>query len=71
MCRPCGWGHLCRRIRWSAVSEFGQRVNNYSAYSVIMVPVSLAAAEEGGPSRLSSIGDEVQAPRTALHLDIY
>lgn len=44
----------CRCVRWSAVSEFGQKVNNYSAYSVIMVPVSLAAGEEGAPSRLSS-----------------
>lgn len=46
----CVW--VC--VRWSAVSEFGQKVNNYSAYSVIMVPVSLAAGEEGAPSRLSS-----------------
>lgn len=45
---------LCRCVRWSAVSEFGQKVNNYSAYSVIMVPVSPAAGEEGAPSRLSS-----------------
>lgn len=44
----------CPCVRWSAVSEFGQKVNNYSAYSVIMVPVSLAAGEEGAPSRLSS-----------------
>lgn len=44
----------CRCVRWSAVSEFGQKVNNYSAYSVIMVPVSPAAGEEGAPSRLSS-----------------
>lgn len=43
-----------RCVRWSAVSEFGQKVNNYSAYSVIMVPVSPAAGEEGAPSRLSS-----------------
>lgn len=35
------------------MSEFGQKVNNYSAYSVIMVAVSLAAREEGAPSRLS------------------
>lgn len=28
------------------MSEFGQKVNNYSAYSVIMVPVS-PAPEEG------------------------
>lgn len=41
-------------VRWSAVSEFGQKVNNYSAYSVIMVPVSPAAGEEGAPGRLSS-----------------
>lgn len=43
-----------RCVRWSAVSEFGQKVNNYSAYSVIMVPVSPAAGEEGAPGRLSS-----------------
>lgn len=51
-------GYVCvpprRCVRWSAVSEFGQKVNNYSAYSVIMVPVSLAAGEEGAHSRLSS-----------------
>ena len=41
-------------LRWSAVSEFGQKVNNYSAYSVIMVPVSPAAGEEGATSRLGS-----------------
>lgn len=29
------------------MSEFGQKVNNYSAYSVIMVPVSPAPEEEG------------------------
>ncbi len=45
---------VCACVRWSAVSEFGQKVNNYSAYSVIMVPVSPAAGEEGAPSRLSS-----------------
>lgn len=28
------------------MSEFGQKVNNYSAYSVIMVPVSTAPEEE-------------------------
>lgn len=39
---------LCRSARWSAVSEFGQKVNNYSAYSVIMVPVSPAPEEGGG-----------------------
>ena len=55
----CAWTvYVCvplrRCVRWSAVSEFGQKVNNYSAYSVIMVPVSLAAGEEGAPSRLSS-----------------
>lgn len=55
----CAWAvyvcvSLCRCVRWSAVSEFGQKVNNYSAYSVIMVPVSPAAGEEGAPSRLSS-----------------
>lgn len=49
------WVSQCPCIRWSAVSEFGQKVNNYSAYSVIMVPVSLAAGEEGAPSRLSSL----------------
>lgn len=49
MCVP--W---CLSLRWSAMSEFGQKVNNYSAYSVIMVPVSPAAGEEGAPSRLSS-----------------
>lgn len=45
----------CPCVRWSAVSEFGQKVNNYSAYSVIMVPVSPAAGEEGATSRLSSL----------------
>lgn len=55
----CAWAaYVCvslrRCVRWSVVSEFGQKVNNYSAYSVIMVPVSPAAGEEGAPSRLSS-----------------
>lgn len=44
----------CPSARWSAVSEFGQKVNNYSAYSVIMAPVRPATGEEGAPSRLSS-----------------
>lgn len=35
-------------VRWSTVPQFGQKVNNYSAYSVIMVPVSIAARVEGG-----------------------
>lgn len=30
------------------MSEFGQKVNNYSAYSVIMVPVSTAPEQEEG-----------------------
>lgn len=56
----CAWAlyvcvSLCWCVRWSAVSEFGQKVNNYSAYSVIMVPVSPAAGEEGATSRLSSL----------------
>lgn len=51
---PCVFVSLCWSARWSAVPEFGQKVNNYSAYSVIMVPVSPATREEGAPSRLSS-----------------
>lgn len=64
---------LCRcwSVRWSAVSEFGQKVNNYSAYSVIMVPVNPATGEEGGTQQTELLGDEVQAPRSVLHLDIY
>lgn len=50
----CVFVSLCWSVRWSAVLEFGQKVNNYSAYSVIMVPVSPATREEGAPSRLSS-----------------
>lgn len=43
-------------LRWSAVPEFGRRVNNYSAYSVIMVPVRAAAAlQYTGPCRLRSM----------------
>lgn len=63
------------------MSEFGQKVNNYSAYSVIMVPVSTAPEEEGAggvgrreegsPSRLSSSVMKYGQPSSVLHLDIY
>lgn len=67
------------------MSEFGQKVNNYSAYSVIMVPVSPAPEEEGegrggwgggigavgSPGRLSSSVMKYGQPRSVLHLDIY
>lgn len=53
--RRCVCARLrARCARWSAVSKFGQKVNNYSAYSVIMVSVSPAAGEEGATGRLSS-----------------
>lgn len=59
------------------MSEFGQKVNNYSAYSVIMVPVSPAPEEGrggravGSPGRLSSSVMKYGQPRSVLHLDIY
>lgn len=78
---PCAWAVFeppCRSARWSAVSEFGQKVNNYSAYSVIMVAVSPAPEEGGGgggavgsPGRLSSSVMKYGQPRSVLHLDIY
>lgn len=45
--------YVCWCGRWSAVSQFGQKVNNYSAYSVIMVPVSSAAGGRGAAARLN------------------
>lgn len=60
----CVWACVCMHtlvcvcvcLRWSAVPEFGRRVNNYSAYSVIMVPVRAAAAlQYTGPCRLRSM----------------
>ena len=63
---------VCVCVRWSVVSEFGQGVNKYSAYSVIMVPVS--PCRSGGllPNKQQRFqGDEAQAPSSAPHLDIY